>query len=403
MQLIYSALTKDGTRTKGLIDAPDKFAAARMIREKGEFPISVKSSKKKFDLNLNIPFLSSVSLHEKILFTKNLSGMLTAGLSLTRALSVLAKQSKNKMMQSTIEALIKNIDQGGTLSEGMKKFPKIFSVLFVSMIRAGEESGKMAEALQEVGSSLEKSYKLNKKVKGAMTYPMIIMIAIFCIGVLMMIYVVPTLTKTFQGLGVALPLPTRIIIGISNFLINHTIIFLCAVGLIVFGGLFMSKFPRVKRSFDFVVLHLPFVGNLTKEINSARTARTLSSLLTSGVSVTRSLEITKDVLENHYYKDVIDHSITAVQKGVPLSQIFRDNTKLYPIMVGEMMEVGDETGKTSDMLIDIAEFYENEVDSKTKDLSTIIEPVLMIFIGIAVGFFAVSMLTPMYSILDNIN
>lgn len=404
MQFSYKAKNKEGTTTEGVIEASDKFVAAKQLRTQGLVPISIIGAKRSGAIK--IPFVDSlfgrVKLHEKIIFARNLSGMLSAGLSLYRALTVLEKQTKNEKFKSVLTVLIKEIDQGGTLSEGMEKFPAIFSTLFVSMIRAGEESGGLSQSLKEIGQNLEKSYELNRKIKGALMYPSIIVSAIILIGILMMVFVVPTLTKTFKELNVELPASTRLIIFISDSLSNSPILtfgllFLCIGGLVM-----ILRMKGMKKYFDFLVLRLPVVGKIVKEINAARTARTLSSLLSAGVDMTKALTITKEVLQNRYYKAVLDISISHVQKGIALSTIYKERTDLYPVMVGEMMEVGEETGKLATMLEDIASFYEAEVDAKTKDLSTIIEPVLMVFIGGAVGFFAVSMITPMYSLVDTL-
>jgi type IV pilus assembly protein PilC len=270
------------------------------------------------------------------------------------------------------------------------------------MVKAGEESGALPAALLEVGSNLEKSYALNRKIKSALMYPSIIMCAIVIIGILMFVYVVPTLTKTFKELGVELPLSTRIVVGISDALSSH--IGAVLIGLLVagIGAYFALKTERVKRMIDYLSIRIPVIGVLIQEVNAARTARTLSSLLSSGVSISRAIAITREVLQNVYYKHVLDEVARVVEKGEAMSSVLKSYPKLYPVMVGEMVEVGEETGKLSGMLVDVATFYENEVDAKTKDLSTIIEPVLMVFIGGAVGFFAVSMLSPMYNILDAI-
>lgn len=233
-------------------------------------------------------------------------------------------------------------------------------------------------------------------------YPSIIFGAMILIGILMLMFVVPTLTKTFSDVGAKLPASTRFVIWLSDA-VSHNII-LVILFIVGFAGLlyFLGKIEKTKIMLDYIVLRIPVVGNLIKETNSARTARTLSSLLSSGVNMSRALDITKDVLQNSQYKKVIEKAIFDLEKGLPLSSVFKERIDLYPVMMGEMMEVGEETGNTASMLVDIAVFYESEVDTKTKDLSTIIEPVLMVCIGAAVGFFAVSMLTPMYSVLENI-
>ena len=270
------------------------------------------------------------------------------------------------------------------------------------MTRAGEESGNLAGALTDIGTNLEKSNSLTKKIKGALIYPGVILCAMIVIGILMFAFVVPTLSGTFKELGVALPPTTQFIVFLGNFFSNNLILsFVIVVGVFL-SVFFLFRAKFMERYIDFAVLHLPVIGNITKELNTARTARTMSSLLLSGVSITRAVEITEDVVQNVYYKKVLDESKVAVERGAPFSQAFSAHTELYPIMMSEMIEVGEETGKLSDMLLQIALFYEEEIENKTKNLSTVIEPVLMIFIGAAVGFFAISMISPLYSVLNNI-
>ena len=403
MKFKYKIKNKNNEMMQGIMESSDRFVLARAFREKGETPISIEELKNDTGLfTMKISFLSRVSLSEKIMFTNNLSGMLSAGLSLNRALSILERQSTNSTLCDILHELQEDINKGNTLSEGMKKFPKVFSGLFIPMVHAGEESGSLPNTLTEVGSTLKKAYDLNKKIKGAMTYPAIIMFAMVVIGIFMMIYVVPTLTKTFADMGSELPSSTKAIIWISDMISQHILLFLTSIGAFIFSVFLLFKLKIVQRYFDRFILYLPVVGKIVKEVNTARTARTMSSLLLSGVSISNSLSITEEVLQNVHYKELIHKAITSIEKGMVLSDSFKENTFLYPIMVGEMIEVGEETGNLSKMLLDIANFYENEVDNKTKDLSTIIEPVLMLFIGAAVGLFAVSMIKPMYSVMNNI-
>jgi len=404
MKFKYKIQNNNNEIIEGISESLDKFTLAREFREKGDIPVSIEEFKNKTDnFSIKKNFLSRVSLSEKVMFTNNLSGMLSAGLSLNRALSVLEKQSTNSAFINVMHDLEDEINKGNTLSEGMKKYPKVFSGIFVPMIHAGEESGSLPKTLKEVGLSLKKTYDLNKKIKGAMTYPSIILFAMVVIGIFMMVFVVPTLTKTFKDLGSELPTSTKIIIWISDSISQHLVIFLASIIFFIIGFIFLSKIKIIQRYFDRFILYIPVVGTIVKEVNTARTARTLSSLLLSGVNISNSLSITEEVLQNVHYKELIHKSISSVEQGTVLSASFKENTFLYPVMMGEMIEVGEETGNLSKMLIDVADFYENEVDNKTKDLSTIIEPVLMIFIGVAVGIFAVSMISPMYSVMNNLS
>jgi type IV pilus assembly protein PilC len=402
MQFSYKGRNNTGVVSEGIITAVDRAEAISLLRGTGVTPFAIKE-KTNFGGKLNsLSFFGKVKLSEKIIFTKNISGMLKAGLTITRSLQVLSRQTKNKFFKGIIQDLVETIDKGETLSDGLAKHPKVFSSLFIAMVKAGEESGSLPQALTEVGVNLEKTYALNRKIKSAMMYPAIIICAIIIIAILMFMYVVPTLVKTFKELGTELPLSTKIVVAISDAVSNHILFVILGLVLVGAGIYFSFRIKRTKRMIDYLSTRLPVIGTLIQEVNAARTTRTLASLLTSGVSIGRAISITTEVLQNSYYKEAFAEVNKTVERGEAMSKVFKAHTELYPVMVGEMIEVGEETGKLSTMLLDIAVFYEAEVDAKTKDLSTIIEPVLMVFIGAGVGFFAISMLSPMYSIMDNI-
>ncbi len=405
MLFTYSAKSKTGEIFESILEATDRYALARELRSRGCVPLSITEKNQDFlsKFSALAGIFSKVKNAELIIFTKNLSGMIKAGLSLSRALSVLKKQTKNPKLGKILTSMANDIDSGETFSSALSKFPDVFSKLFISMVRAGEESGNLAGALSDIGLNLEKSNSLNKKIKGALIYPGIIMSAMIVIGVLLFAFVVPTLASTFKELGVVLPFSTRLLIFCGNFF-SHNLVFTFVLLFGIGCGLYFIFRSQMLASYiDFIVLKVPVVNNLTKELNSARTARTISSLLISGVSLTRAIEITQDVVQNTYYKKVLNEARGAIEKGEPFSSAFEANVNLYPIMMSEMIQVGEETGKLSDMLLEIALFYEGEVENKTKNLSTIIEPLLMIVIGAGVGFFAISMISPLYSILGSIN
>jgi type IV pilus assembly protein PilC len=398
----YTAKNHEGNVYNSSFDAKTKIDLYAHIREEGGILLSLKEVKGKgggMEIFKNL--FGNIKTQEKITIARNLGSMITAGLPVTRALEVMGKQTKNKKLKQLLADLENDVSKGDTLSDAMKKYPKVFSSLFVSMAKAGEESGNLASALQIVASQMDKTYALTRKVKGAMIYPGVIFTAMIGIAILMLIYMVPTLTATFEGIGAELPLSTRMIIGASRFLVDHTLIFMTGLGLLVFGVLAILKSAAGKRAFDVISLKIPVIGPLIKEVQSARTARTLASLLTSGVNIVVAINVTIDVLQNHLYKRTLETARDAITKGEPMSGVFNANENLYPVFVGEMVAVGEETGKISEMLLGVANFYEEEVDQKTKDLSTIIEPVLMILIGIGVGIFAVSMLAPTYSLVEN--
>lgn len=400
MNYIYKALQKSGSIKTGERESENSQTLAQSLKDEGLVLVSAQE-KKKGAMQFNLS-LSAFKTHEKISFARNIGSMLDAGLALSRALEVISRQTKKLKTKKIIIEINEKIKTGTSLSTAFESYPKIFNSLFVSMTKAGEESGNLSDSFKNIASQLEKNYLLAKKVKGAMVYPGVIITAMVIVGFFMMTYIVPTLSKTFKELGVKLPKSTQIIIGLSDFLQAHTVSFFLILFVVIGGAILIFKSKFGKRVLDVVLIKAPLFGELTKQINSARTARTLSSLLKAGVPYLQAVQITRSVVSNHIYKDILEKAEKRVVTGDKISQVFSDNEKYYPAFVGEMVAVGEETGELSDMLMKVAEFYENEVDQKTKNMSTIVEPLLMLLVGAGVGFFAISMISPMYSLVDSI-
>ena len=398
----YKARDKEGKIYERTLEVKNRVDLYGVIREEGGSVVSIQEVKAFASLGALGDIFSGIKTHQKITFAKNLGLMMDAGLPVTRALAVMGKQSKSKPFKKLLTDLEDDVSHGKTLSESLSKRPKVFSTLFVSMVKAGEEAGSVSSSLGIVASQMEKSYLLAKKVRGALIYPAVIISVMIVISILLLIFMVPTLTATFEGIGAKLPLSTRILIFLSNFLIENTLAVLASIVLlIIFAALFFRS--RVGHNLmDVTSIRIPIIGEMIKEFESARSARTLSSLLSSGVEIVVALDVTIDVLQNHLYKDALKRARTAIEKGESMSAVFIEYENLYPLFVGEMIAVGEETGKIADMLMGVASYYEGEVDQKTKDLSTIIEPVLMVIIGIGVGIFAISMLAPTYSLVEYI-
>ncbi len=400
----YKAAKSDGSSYEASGSFADKAALYKELKKNNEVILSVKEVRPGTAfLSLDIGLLLHyVPMQEKIGFARNLGSMIEAGLSVNRSLTVIVRQTKSSAFKKIVESIIEEVNKGKELSFALQSFPKIFPPLVVSMVRSGEASGTIADSLKMVSTQMENSYQLKKKVRGAMLYPMIILCLILTVAILMLIYVVPTLASVFADLNSDLPFSTRAIIGTSDFIQHNWIISFSILVALVLGFVFGKRTKFGGRTIEWIFLHMPFINELGKEINSARTARTLAALLSSGVEIVMAMEITEDVVQNSYYKAVIEKAKNEIQKGNPISQVFAAHEKLYPPFVGEMISVGEETGKLGEMLNSLATFYETEVEQKTKNLSTIIEPLLMIFIGTAVGFFAYSMLTPIYSVIGKI-
>lgn len=403
----YKGQKRDGTEVTETVEAKDRFEVYEVARKSGNTVTSISESSK-FNVKsfLNVEkieyFISRVSEDEKVMMTRNLGSMIKAGLPLSRALSVIERQTKNPRLKGVVTGVRERINKGMQLNEALAEYPNTFDDLYIAMVRAGEESGGLSEALSVLSMQMERAANLKKKIKGAMIYPAIVITILVAIGFLMMVYVMPSITGTFKKLEVDLPTSTVVLIGVSEFISAH--VYLVLLGIIgsIVGFIYFLKTKIGRITSSWVIVRLPVIGNLAKEANAARTARTLSSLLSSGVDVIRAINITEDVVQNVFYKEILQTAAKKVEKGSALSEVFVERSDLYPILVGEMIAVGEETGQISEMLTQLAGFYENEVEQKTKDLSTIIEPILMVIIGGTVGFFALAVITPIYSISDSI-
>jgi type II secretory pathway component PulF len=404
----YTGEDREGQSVTESVSAPDRFAVYAVARENGHTVTSIKEASRfmpggGFDMQRINAFLSRVKDDEIVMVTRNLGSMITAGLTVSRALSVIERQSKNARLKLIITKLIARINKGEQFYEGLKEFPKEFSNLYVSMVKSGEESGNLAEALKTLALQLERANNLKKKIKGAMIYPSIVMAVMGVIAILMMIFVMPQIIKVFENGKMELPPTTQFLIWLTNVMSNYTVYVIGALVTTIGSIVYFFRTRIGKIIISFVIVRLPVIGTMAKETNAARTARTLSSLLKSGVDVIQSLEITEEVVQNIFYKRIVRRARDRVEKGSPLSETFIEANKLYPILVGEMILVGEETGQIAGMLGELATFYETEVERKTKDLSTIIEPLLMVVIGAGVGFFALALIAPIYSISDSIS
>jgi type IV pilus assembly protein PilC len=395
-----TAVTKDDEQYHEVVEAADRFQVYRDIRNRGDRVIEMSEEGVRGAQLLNsiLSLFNSISLDEKVVLTRNMGAMLDAGLTTSRALGVMERQTKNRKLKEVLGSLIGDVKGGATFSSSLAKFSDIFPQLLISMVKAGEESGKLSESLKVVSEQMQKMSALTKKIRGAMIYPAIVIIAMIGIGILMLIYVVPTLTQTFEEAGAQLPPQTLLIINASQFLVQNTA--LAIGGLILAVALLISaaRTPRGQQILAWVFLRIPVIRGIVMETYAARTTRTLSSLLSAGVDMIYAITISREVVGNYYYQKVLAEAEGEVVKGKGLAPTFAKYPELYPPLVSEMVAVGEETGRLSDLLKETALFYEESVEQQTKDLSTIIEPVLMVLIGGFVGFFAISMIAPIYSL-----
>lgn len=386
-----------GKKSERTVEAADKAALFRDLRAAGEELVSVTEVTPQALFARR--FFERVSQEEIILFFRSVGGMLQAGLPIARALTVMGREARTLPLRRAVERAEMDINKGSSFAEALSRSP-IFPATSVAMVRAGEEGGNLSQVLLLIADELEKGHELLRKVRGAMIYPGIIISVMIGVGVLMLIYVVPSLTSTFAELKIELPWSTRLLIGASAFLTNHAVLLLLSLIALVAGFVAFARTPFGIRTLSGLALRIPFVGSLVVETNAARVSRTLATLLTAGVPLSQALTIVRDAVGNVYYQDALVSARERVEKGETLSSVLSQHPSLFPSLVGEMASVGEETGSLPQSLSRLAQFYENDIDHKTKNLSVVIEPALMLLVGAAVAFFALSVLAPTYSLVN---
>ena len=399
----YFAKSLDGKEKEGTLEAKDERELAAILREEGYILILANQKEKKKKPKISFSFFQrKISLKEKLFFVRNLQVMISAGISIPKALNSLAEQTKNKRFKKILLNLAEEITKGKNFSEAILSFPDVFSEFFQNMIKVGEETGNLENVLLKVAEQMEREYELKNRVVGALIYPAVILTFMVLEGIFMLAFVVPKLSQTFKELGVSLPFTTKIVISLGDFFTKYWYFLVLFVFLIFFLFQFLKKTEGFKKFIDKIFLSLPIISPIVKNLNSAFFARSLSTLFSSGVPIIDSLEITSNTLDNFYFKSTLKGGIEKIKKGEKLSQILKNYPKIFPQTVIEMMAVGEETGQTAEVLGKLADFFEEEVTNATKNLVSVIEPLIMILVGAVVGFFAVSMVQPMYSMIQSI-
>lgn len=360
-----------------------------------------------FEQKLNAWFsntFSKISFVQKIFFVDHLQTMVHAGLSLVEALDILAKETEQKKFRLTIQEIKGEVEKGRALSDVLTEYPKLFPAIYVRMIAAGESAGKMEEALQQIVIQMKKNHALTSTIRGAMIYPSVIIAAIVAVGIMMTTVVLPKLIGLFDEFDTSLPLATRILIAFTKIMsnpVNLIAIFSSLITLIFLFIIGLKKFPGFKRAVHNFNLHLPIAGSIIKQINLARFTLTLSSLLESTLPIIQAVENAGETCGNVLYKNSLKAAAEKLKSGQALSEILRTEPKLFPPMVTEMIMVGERTGEIDRLLVELTDFYSGEVDKTMKNFSTIIEPVIIIFLGLGVAGIAVAVIMPMFTLIQN--
>lgn len=401
MKLNYKAVNGEGKPISGIIEANEIQDAANYLREHGYFPITIKEAEKS-NLFDSIPFLrNSVKQKDIIVFTRQLSLMLISGLTLIKSLDILRLQSNKKPLTDLVGNIINDIQEGASFSKAIAKYPNAFSPIYISLVRASESSGLLDESLARLADNLEKQQKLKGSVKAAFTYPVIVFSLMIVVLIIMMVFVVPKLTSLYEELGVDLPLPTQIVIAISDFTVSFWPIIIGAAVLFVFLFKRFIKTEAGRILIDDLILKIPLIGNLVKKTTLVEISRTLGILIGSGTLVVESLSQTANVSSNIHFRNAISEVSQRVEKGVSVGDAMSSYTLFPPILV-QLIKVGEQTGKINETLLKAAEYFENEVEQAIKTLTAAMEPIIMVVLGVGVGFLVFSIITPIYKLTSSI-
>lgn len=347
-------------------------------------------------------YFQPVTLAEKLFFTKNLQVMIKAGLPLSVSLQTLARQTENKKFKKILNEITIKIEKGQLLALSLSNYPRVFPEVFVNMVEAGEKSGNLENVLSQITIQLKKSHELIAKIKGALAYPVFVVAAMFGIGSLMMVYVVPKIIEIFKEFETQLPLPTRVLILLSNAITDHGIWLLLFLLIIVAAFVKLIRTDKGRYFWHKILLKTPIIAPIIKKVNLAKFSRTFSSLLKTDIPIIQTIEITSRVLGNRIYRNYVNNVSENIKKGEAIAATLSQNPAIFPPVITQMIEVGEKTGSLDNILEDLADFYEEEVGQTMSGLSSIIEPILILILGAGVAGMAISIIMPMYTLTQSI-
>jgi len=390
----WVAVTRKGRTIKGEIEAADEKIAALQLKRRN---LTLKKLKPKpKDLFENVSFLQpKVTKKDIVIFTRQFSTMIDAGLPLVQGLTILAEQTDNRTFKKILKQVTKDVEGGSTLAEALKKHPDVFDDLFVNLVAAGEMGGILDTILQRLATYIEKAEKLRAKIKGAMTYPAVVMgIAIIVITIIL-VFVIPVFEEMFKGVGSALPAPTQFVVNLSRFVKSKIHYIIGVVILLIWGVRYYRKTQNGRKQTDALALKLPIFGPLLKKVAVARFTRTLGTMISSGVPILDALDVTAKTSGNVVLEEVILEVRGSIAEGQTIAEPLAE-TDIFPAMVIQMISVGEATGALDAMLEKIADFYDDEVDTAVEALTSMLEPMLMVFLGGSIGGLVIAMYLPIF-------
>ncbi len=402
MKFIYQAKDQKGKIETGTIEASSKEAAAALLRKYNITVVSLKEAKPSFFAFGKKKFAKKISKKDLAIFSRQLAVMLDARVPVVQSLLTLAAQSSNTSFREVLSRLVELVEEGNTLSEAFSAFPKIFDVFYINLIRSGEASGKISESLYYLGDHLEREYDITGRIKGALVYPAVVLAVFVVVIIIVMTFVMPKLISLMAEMGGEVPLMTRILIGFYQFFLSYGwIILLAFMGLIIFL-VYYFRTEEGRKVYDRIIFKVPFINSFLEKIFLIRFAENLSTLIMAGLPITRALKITQDTIGNEVYKEIVFTAEKNVSEGEKISAALVRYPERVPAFVVQMVKVGEETGKLSFTLNEIVNFYQKEIKRMVDNFMTLIEPILIIFLGIMILILAVSVISPLYGILGSI-
>lgn len=392
----FQAMNAGGEMITGVVEAENEAGALALIRDQDLEPVSV-TERRLAPWQVNLDFLQRITTKDLVVMSRQLAVMIDATLPLVEALHILTKQTRNPKLKRIISEVADEVEGGSRLSQAFGKHPKLFSKFYISIIRSGETSGQLSEVINYLADQLEKDYDLKSKIRSAMMYPAFILSGLFGVGILMMVYVVPRMTDILKEANTELPLSTRLLIAISDWMVVYWWLLIILVVGGVIGFRFALRYKQVRYGFDWFKLHVPIFGTLAREIYVVRMTQSLSTLSAGKVPLVDALAVVRDIVGNAVYEEMVDQTIQEVRDGNSIATVFIKN-KAVPDMVSQMLSVGEETGRLDDILTRLTNFYGREIDNLVRNMVTLIEPLVMIVMGIAVGVMVAAIILPMYTL-----
>ncbi len=393
----YKVRDSRGVEIEGAVEAQNETQAEEVLRERGYQLVSLTEREATSIEDVRFNFLQRVTVRDVVVFSRQLSVMIGASVSIVRALRTCARQTVNTKFRAVVLDVANEVEGGVRLSDAFNKYPRVFGSFFINLIRSGETSGKLDEVLLYLADQQEKDYDLRQRVRGALIYPILVVGLLFVVGTVMMIFVVPKLTAVLAESGVDLPISTRILIGTSHVFVRFWYLIIGgAVGSVV-GGRAFYRTPVGRRFIDGALLHVPVFGSLLRRIYLTRITHSLATLIGGGVDMVTSLKVVAGVVGNEVYRDILLRTVQEVGAGNSIVAVWRLHREI-PDMATQMIAVGEETGKLQQVLERLTDFYTREVSASVANLSTAIEPLIMVVLGVAVGGFVAAIILPMYTL-----